>query len=162
MRGTNSPTSRARLLETVWLDIRYGLRTLAANPVFGLTAVLSLALGIGANTAIFSILNAVMLRSLPIADPQQLVEILGDKSSFFTNPIWEQVRDHQQAFSGVFALGTDRFDLSAGGESRFADGLWVSADFFRILGVPAMRGRLFTREDDRHGGLSRACSSDQL
>ena len=139
-------------LETLVQDIRYGLRTLAANPGFTATAVLSLALGIGANTAIFSILNAVMLRSLPVEDPHRLVELRTADNGSFTNPIWEQVRDHQQAFSGALAFGTDRFDLSAGGESRFAQGMWVSGDFFRVLGVPAMRGRLFSRDDDRHGG----------
>jgi putative ABC transport system permease protein len=139
-------------LETLGQDLRYGLRTLAANPGFTATAVLSLALGIGANTAIFSILNAVMLRSLPVEDPHRLVELRTGDSSYFTNPIWEQVRDHQQAFSGALAFGNDRFDLAAGGESQFAEGLWVSGDFFRVLGVPAVRGRLFTPDDDRHGG----------
>src|SRR5580704_6175572 len=137
-----------------WQDIRYGLRTLAANPGFTATAVLSLALGIGANTAIFSILNAVLLRSLPVEDPHRLVQLqfVGGHVATFTNPIWEQVRDHQQAFSGTLAWSTDRFDLSAGGESHFAEGLWVSADFFGVLGVPAIRGRVFTADDDLHGG----------
>jgi predicted permease len=141
------------LLETFAQDTRYALRTLRANPGFAGTAVLSLALGIGANTAIFSILNAVMLRSLPVEDPQRLVQLDCPKAGdYFTNPIWEQVRDHQQAFSGTLAFSTNRFDLAAGGESHFAEGLWVSGDFFRVLGVPAMRGRVFTPDDDLHGG----------
>ncbi|HUE00037.1 MAG TPA: ABC transporter permease [Bryobacteraceae bacterium] len=135
-------------LETLAQDIRYALRTLRGSPGFAATAVLSLALGIGANTAIFSILNAVMLRSLPVEDPQRLVQVEGN----FTNPIWEQVRDHQQAFSGTLAFSGDRFDLAGGGESHFAEGLWVSGDYFRVLGVPAMRGRVFTADDDLHGG----------
>ena len=140
-------------LETLAQDTRYALRTLRANPGFAATAVLSLALGIGANTAIFSILNAVMLRSLPVEDPQRLVQIdTPQGGGIFTNPIWEQVRDHQQAFSGTLAFGGDRFDLAAGGESHFAEGLWVSGDYFRVLGVPAMRGRVFTPDDDLHGG----------
>ena len=138
-------------LETLAQDTRYALRTLRANPGFAATAVLSLALGIGANTAIFSILNAVMLRSLPVEDPQRLVQVDSSQGRF-TNPIWEQVRDHQQAFSGALAFSTDRFDLAAGGESHFAEGLWASGDFFRVLGVPAMRGRVFTADDDLHGG----------
>jgi putative ABC transport system permease protein len=145
--------------ETFAQDTRYALRTLRANPGFAATAVLSLALGIGANTAIFSILNAVMLRSLPVEDPQRLVQLGSPRSDptrplrvSFTNPIWEQVRDHQQAFSGTLAYSTDRFDLASGGESHFAEGLWASGDFFRVLGVPAMRGRVFTADDDRHGG----------
>ncbi len=135
-------------LETLAQDTRYAVRMLRASPAFAATAVLSLALGIGANTAIFSILNAVMLRSLPVEDPQRLVQVEGN----FTNPIWEQVRDHQQAFSGSLAFSADRFDLAGGGESHFAEGLWVSGDYFRVLGVPAMRGRVFTADDDLHGG----------
>jgi predicted permease len=134
-------------------DMRYGLRTLAANPGFTATAVLSLALGIGANTAIFSILNAVLLRSLPVEAPQRLVQLrLGaEGDDELTNPIWEQVRDRQQAFSGMLAYAPDRFDLADGGESHNAVGLWVSGDFFRVLGVPAIEGRVFTRDEDRRG-----------
>ncbi len=140
-------------LETLVQDARYALRTLQANPGFAATAVLSLALGIGANTAIFSILNAVMLRSLPVEDPQRLVQVeVSARNDYFTNPIWEQVRDRQQAFSGALAFSTNRFDLADGGESHFAEGLWVSGDYFRVLGVPAMRGRIFTPDDDLHGG----------
>ncbi|MGO4883097.1 MAG: ABC transporter permease [Bryobacteraceae bacterium] len=146
-------------LDTLVQDVRYALRMLRANPGFAATAVLSLALGIGANTAIFSILNAVMLRSLPVEDPHRLVQLGSPRAdatrpmrASFTNPIWEQVRDHQQAFSGTSAFSTDRFDLAAGGESHFAEGLWASGDFFRVLGVPAMRGRVFTPDDDLHGG----------
>jgi predicted permease len=94
-----------------------------------------------------------MLRSLPVQDPQRLVQLDSPGSGDgFTNPIWEQVRDHQQAFSGTLAFSGDRFDLSSGGESHFAEGLWVSGDYFRVLGVPAMRGRMFTPDDDVHGG----------
>lgn len=141
--------------EALASDLRYGIRALRADPGFALAAVGSLALGIGANTAIFSILNAVMLRSLPVEDPQQLVQLKsGTKGNFeggYTNPIWEQIRDHQQVFSGVLAYGGNRFDLANGGESRFANGIWVSGDFFRVLGVPAVQGRLITPQDDRHG-----------
>ena len=134
-------------------DVRYGLRTLTANPGFTATAVLSLALGIGANTAIFSILNAVLLQSLPVEDPQRLVQVRpgDDGDDEFTNPIWEQVRDRQQAFSGALAYASSRFDLADGGESHYAAGLWVSGDFFRVLGVPAIEGRVFTRDEDRRG-----------
>ena len=136
-------------LDSLVQDIRYGVRALASNPGFTLTAVLSLALGIGANTAIFSIVNAVMLRSLPVADPHRLVEL---QQGSYTNPIWEQVRDRQQAFSGMLAYSSNGFDLAQGGESRIAAGMWVSGDFFRVLGVSAARGRLLTADDDRHGG----------
>jgi predicted permease len=140
------------MLDTLQQDIRYGVRTLAAYPGFTATAVLSLALGIGANTAIFSIINAVLLRSLPIEDPQRLVQIRIGEEGGFTNPIWEQIRDHQQAFSGVLAYSGQHFDLADGGESHLANGMWVSGGFFRVLGVPAMQGRVFSAEDDRRGG----------
>ncbi len=147
-------------LDTWLQDLRYTIRTLAASPGFTATVVLSLALGIGANTAIFSILNAVMLRSLPVEDPHRLVRIqLGEEGEDVTNPIWEQVRDHQQAFSGALAYSAERFDLAAGGESRFVEGMWVSGDFFRVLGVPALMGRMFATEDDRRGAKTLAVIS---
>jgi predicted permease len=139
-------------------DMRYALRQLRKSPGFTVAVVLSLALGIGANTAIFSVINAVMLRSLPVQDPHKLVVIKGNDGGddTFTNPIWEQVRANQEAFSGVLAYSEhpvmDRFDLSTGGESRFAQGMWVSGDFFHVLGVPAIQGRVLTTEDDQHGG----------
>src|SRR5206468_1739966 len=101
-------------------------RALVANPVFTATAVLSLTLGIGANTALFSIINAVMLRSLPVEDPHALVQVESDENSNYTNPIWEAVRDGQRAFSSAFAFSPARFDLTAGGESKYAHGVWVS------------------------------------
>ena len=141
------------LLDATGQDIRYALRTMAANPGFTATAVLSLALGIGANTAIFSILNAVLLRSLPVEDPQRLVQVRPgpEGDDVFTNPIWEQVRDRQQAFSGTLAYSPKAFDVADGGESHYAMGLSVSGDFFRVLGVPAIEGRVFTRDEDRRG-----------
>ena len=143
-----------RWLDSLGQDVRYGLRALRANPGFAAAAVLSLALGIGANTAIFSIVNAVMLRTLPVEDPRKLVQIQQGEVRYLTNPIWEQVRDHQTAFSGTLAFSESRFDLADGGESHFAQGLWVNGDYFRVLGVAALRGRVFTAEDDRHGGGS--------
>jgi predicted permease len=140
-----------RFLDTLLQDVRYGLRTLAAGKGFTATAVVSLALGIGANTAVFSILNAVLLRNLPVEDPQRLVQLNIDDGDIFTNPIWEQVRDNQQAFAGVLAFSNARFDLADGGESRFVPGLWVSGDYFRVLGVPAVRGRVFSAADDERG-----------
>jgi predicted permease len=141
-------------LESLASDLRYGMRALRTDVGFALAAVASLALGIGANTAIFSVLNAVMLRSLPVEDPQRLVQLSSRENgtnNVYTNPIWEEVRDHQQAFSGALAYSSNRFDLASGGESRFANGIWVSGDFFRVLGVPAIQGRVITPRDDRHG-----------
>jgi predicted permease len=149
LRETSREAWGWTFIETLWQDIRYAARDLNSSRGFTLVAVLSLALGIGANTAIFSILNAVMLRSLPVEDPARLVEV---QTPSFTNPLWEQIRDRQTGFSGMLAYSGDRFDLSSGGVSQFTEGLWVSGDYFRVLGVPALRGRVFTADDDRRGG----------
>src|SRR5262249_31398750 len=104
------------ILANIWQDIRYGARTLRLNAGFTSVAILSLALGIGANTAIFQLLDAVSLRSLPVKNADELVEINspnthGRSGSFrngpfdFTNPLWEQIRDHQEGLSGVLAWG---------------------------------------------------------
>ena len=107
-----------------------------------------------ANTAIFSIINAVMLRSLPVEDPQSLVELrMGDSGDDELNtPLWEQIRDHQQSFSATLAYAPARFDLAEGGESRFAEGLFVSGGYFDALGVRMMMGRPFSAADDQWGG----------
>jgi len=144
-------------------DLRYGARLLRLNPGFFTVATLSLALGIGANTAIFQLLDAVRLRLLPVAHPEQLAELeiakdehccsgnFSDRRPNFTYPQWEQIRDHQQTFSGIFAWGDTRFNLAAGGEARYSEGLWVSGDYFRTLGVQPLAGRMITNQDDRPG-----------
>ncbi len=147
------------MFETILQDLRYGARQLRQNPGFTAVAVLSLALGIGANTAIFQLVNAIRLTLLPVENPKELVSIYFDKdagragwwssrSANFTYAQWEQVRDRQQAFTGVLAWSAGRFNLADGGEPRFAEGLYVSGDFFRLLGVRAALGRTFTAQDD--------------
>src|SRR6266568_1563907 len=142
------------MIETVVQDIRYGLRQLRRNPGFTAVAVLTLALGIGANTAIFSLIDAVMLRMLPVQKAEELVETVrhdphwGDQA-YFTNPLWEQVRDRQDVFSGAFAWGTDKFDLARGGAVQNASGVFVSGGYFATLGVRSAAGRLFTPADDQ-------------
>jgi len=140
-------------------DLQYAGRLLRRSPGFTFVAVLSLALGIGANTAIFTIINAVMLRSLPVEDPSRLVQIKRGDSPILTNPIWEQIRDRQQAFSGVLAYADTKFDLADGGESQFAHGIWASGDFFRVLGVAPAAGRMFSAYDDRRGAPALAVLS---
>src|SRR5215813_2413997 len=144
-------------------DLRFGIRVLLKNPGFTIIAVLSLALGIGANTAIFQLLNAVRLRSLPVSAPQELADVhiadmTGARGSFNTayppvsNPIWEHLKDqHPQPFSTIFAWGTQTVNLSEGGEARFAKALWVSGDFFKGLGVQPAAGRLLNASDDTRG-----------
>ena len=135
--------------ETWWRDIRYGLRALANSPGFTATAVLSLALGIGANTTIFSIIHAVLLRSLPVEDPSLLVAVSPERS--LTNPLWESIERNQDVFTGALAYSGARFDLAQGGETRPASGIWASGEYFRVLGVPAIEGRVFEAADDRPG-----------
>jgi len=144
-------------------DLRFGVRMLRKSPGFTVVAVLSLALGIGANTAIFQLVNAVRLKTLPVRDPQQLAKVQlndmdtaarGSKPSPYsavTNPIWEQIRDRQEGFSGIFAWSRNDFNLAQGGEVRWAKGLWVSGDFFNVLGVQPQLGRVFTTADDQRG-----------
>jgi putative ABC transport system permease protein len=146
------------LLETLFQDISYGLRILARTPVITGVAILSLALGIGANTAIFSLIDTVVLRILPVQKPEELVQLLrlnpargGQGVPSFTNPLWEQVRDHQDVFSDVFAWFPHQFDLARGGPVQNVDGIYASGDFFTALGVRPAAGRLFTAADDRRG-----------
>jgi predicted permease len=152
-----------RWLENCWQDLRHGGRLLMRSPGFFTIATLSLALGIGANTAIFQLVDAVRLRLLPVPHPEQLAELqiaenehccsgnFSDRFSNLTYAQWEQIRDHQQAFSGIFAWGDQQFNLAAGGEVRFAQGLWVSGDYFKTLGVQPLIGRMLAAEDDRPG-----------
>jgi len=146
------------LIETLFQDIRYGLRILGRTPVISCVAVLSLALGIGANTAIFSLIDTVMLRLLPVQKPDELVQLLranfsatGESTPSFTNPLWEQVRDNQDVFSGAFAWGESRFDLSQGGAVHYAAGIFASGSYFNTLGVRPAAGRLISQSDDTRG-----------
>ena len=141
------------MFDDVLQDVRYALRALCSSPGFSAIAILSLALGIGANTAIFSLINAVILKTLPVSHPEQLVE-LGMKTEdglSFTNPVWEQVRDRQDVFSGAFAYSPTRLNLAVGGEVRNANASWVSGDFFRTLGVNPLLGRTIAAADDKRG-----------
>ncbi len=149
-------------LESAMQDLKYALRRLAKSPGFTLAAIATLALGIGANTAIFELLDAVLLQSLPVANPQELAEVRvvdmdkarGSYSIAYpvvTNPIWEKLREDHQGFSEIAAWRDTGFSRDSGGDARFAQGLWVSGDFFRVLGVRPIQGRLFTAEDDRRG-----------
>jgi len=155
----------AAWLDSMWGDLRYGLRQLKANPGFTAVALISLALGIGANTAIFQLVNAIRLTALPVKDPQQLVVIDWEKNSSrggswssrsanFTYSQLEEIRNLQHAFSDVAAWSAARFNLTTGGEPRFAEGLYVSGNFFEALGVRSMLGRTLSPRDD-----SAACNA---
>jgi predicted permease len=139
-------------IESAIADVRYALRALMRSPAFALVAILSLALGIGANTAIFSLINAVLLKSLPVQHPEQLVAVELEKNdNTFTNPLWEQIRDRQDMFSGIFATNETHFDLTTGGEVRQARAEYVSGDYFTTLAVTPAAGRLIVRGDDTRG-----------
>ncbi len=163
-----------RWLEDLYEDLRYGLRTLRRSPGFAAVAILTLALGIGANTSAFSLIDAVMLRTLPVERPDELLQLKrqdpryagggpasfsnllsflwdGGASPSFSNPLWEQVRDQQNVFSGVFAWSNNRFDLTRGGTVQPAEGSFVSGDFFTTLGLRPAAGRLITGSDDHRG-----------
>lgn len=158
-------------LESTWQDLRYGARILRRNPVFALVTIASLALGIGATSAIFQVMNAVEYRMLPVRAPQELVEVRPlatsrwgntvGRRSIATYAIWDEIRRTQHSFASMLAWGVTRFDLSTGGESRFVDGLWVSGGFFETLGVGPQIGRVFSDADDRPGcGASGVVISD--
>src|SRR5262249_54812054 len=148
-----------RWIASTLQDIRFALRTLRKAWGFTATAVLTLALGIGANTAIFQLLDAVRLRSLPVANPWQLasVEIKGGNRTFgirgneamLTCPQWEEIRRNQRAFSEVFAwAGIGALSVGEGTLRRRARDLWVSGQMFSTLGVPPFRGRVFTADEN--------------
>jgi len=147
-------------IEPLILDIRYSLRALKNAKAFTAVAVLSLALGIGANTAIFTIVNALMLKALPVTGPERLAQLGfsgptysdGSPSVMFTNPLWEALRDRQEIFDGLFAFSGAGFDESTGGQRRGLQGLWVSGQYFDTLGVKPWIGRMLTPADDRRGG----------
>jgi putative ABC transport system permease protein len=156
-----SPSLRGTLAR-LRKDLRYALRTLRLNPGFSTVAILSLMLGIGANTAIFQLLNSVRLRSLPVKNPQELMQVRISNSKgrsghfqgnfpYYTYPIWEQVRDQQQPFSGMAVWSSTNFNLAEGGRSRIVRGMYVNGEFFQTLGTAPVAGRVFSAADDQRG-----------
>src|SRR5258708_7969237 len=151
------------LLESLWQDVRYGLRMLGRSPIFTTVAVLSLALGIGANTAIFSVIDALMLRKLPVNSPDRLVAITyanGDNALNFSYPMFEKLRDGlpASAFSSVSAVSQIwRSNVTVnnpGGGSEPEDALvgLVSGNYFSTLGVNTVVGKTLTADDDHVPG----------
>jgi len=143
-------------------DLKFAFRQLQKNPGFTAVAVLTLALGIGANTAIFTVINTVLLRSLPVKNPDELVQAVVTSGSprpdyTFSYPFYERLRDNGRSLSGLFAAGgvglKDRLIVPHGGnaEIEFVRAQAVSGNFFSVLGVAAMLGRTITDADDRPG-----------
>ena len=142
-------------------DLRLAVRQLRASPVISAVAILSLALGIGANTAIFSLVNSLVLRPLPVVEPERLVLLSSARAGAdggtvsFTYGVWEQIRQRAAPFDGAGAWWPERLNLAqAGGQLEPADVTWVSGDYFRTLGVPAVLGRTIVADDDMKGGGS--------
>jgi putative ABC transport system permease protein len=145
-------------MQTLWQDLRYGARMLRKNPGFTLIAVATLSLGIGANTAIFTVVNAVLLRPLSYPEPERIMRLAPDwPNASFRNasePKFVFWRERSQSFDGVAAtigIGSG-VNLSGAGEPEFVAGVRVSADFFRVLGVNPAIGRGFTKEEDSPNG----------
>jgi putative ABC transport system permease protein len=140
----------------------YGVRSLARSPGFTAVTILTFALGIGANAAIFQLLDAVRLRNLPVSDPAELTLLRladdtgkrGNQGTYFSslnNPLWEYIRDHQQIFSQVMAWSPTGLGLTEGEHQRVVPSLWVSGEFFHGLGVRPVLGRVFSSADDQSG-----------
>lgn len=148
------------LLETIGQDLRYALRQLRRSPGFTAAAVLSLALGIGANTAVFTLLDQVLLRQLPVRDPQQLVLLTWEGANVGPNissdvvsyPLYKDFRDQNQVFSGLLCYHAMDFGIGYQGQTERVKGELVTGNYFETLGVQPALGRLFTAEDDRIPG----------
>jgi putative ABC transport system permease protein len=142
-----------RAIDSLWQDVRIAFRGLRKSPGFAVVAIGTLALGIGANTALFSIFSSLILRPLPVRDPDSLALLLNGSYSY---PIWQEIRAREtDLFDGAFAWSAQRFDLSPGGQTDPVDGAYVSGELFDVLGVSAVRGRMIMPADDDAPSASR-------
>src|SRR5947209_7121703 len=148
---------KINMFADLWQDLRYALRTLAKNPAFTSIAIVAIALGIGANTVIFSAVNAVLLRPLPFKNPEQLVMVwenathLGFPKNTPSPPNFIDWQRQNTVFTGMAAMSERSFNLTGIGEPERLEGRRVSANLFDLLGVPALLGRTFVPDDDRPG-----------
>ena len=153
-------------MNTFWQDLRYGLRALRKNPGFAAIAVLTLALGIGANTALFSIVNGVLLNPMPYERPSELVALYSHTKDFthssISYPNFLDWRRSNKTFAAMAAFRPDNFNLTGVGEAERLKTQMVSAQFFPILGVNPLHGRLFTEQEDQVGGAPVALISEGL
>jgi putative ABC transport system permease protein len=137
-------------------DVRLAFRALRASPIVSTVAALSLALGIGANTTIFSLVNSLMLRSMPVRDPERLALVANPSEPsiaayVWSFPVWDEIRQRPELFDRSCAFLSTRFNLASSGETDFAVGLWASGSFFETVGVSPILGRTFSEEDDEPG-----------
>src|SRR5664279_1233516 len=141
---------------SVWRDFRYSLRSLSKSPLFLAVAVLSLALGIGANTAIFTLINQLILQPLPVRNPEQLVMLAGRGKHYGGNngpdrlsyPMYQEIRDKNQVFSGMFCTYPITVSASFQDRTELIGADFVSGNYFPVLGIGAAAGRVFTASDD--------------
>jgi putative ABC transport system permease protein len=149
-------------VSSLWQDLRYAVRLLRLSPGFTLVAVLTLAFGIGANTAIFQLIDSIRLRTIPVKNPQELGTVriadhhwgsgqFSSQYSQLTFAMWEQIRKRQEGFSEIAVWSDQRFNLATGGEVRYARGIRVSGEFFHVIGVEPILGRLVGPADDQAG-----------
>jgi predicted permease len=143
-------------MQTLWQDLRFGARMLFKQPGFTLIAVVTLSLGLGANTAIFSLVNTVLLRPLPIPQPERVFEITplqkGADVGATSYPLYKDLRDRNQVLEGLAAYRFVPLSLSQNGNNERLWGYLVSGNYFDLLGVRAAQGRMFTQEEDRTPG----------
>jgi predicted permease len=155
-------------MDTLWQDIRFGVRTLANRPGFTLAAVLTLALGIGANTAVFSFVNALFLRPLDVPQPERVVRLYsappkGDAFDVFSYPNYRDLRDRAQVFTALAAHQATPVSLATGDEPQTANAELVTGDYFTVMGTGAALGRTLQPADDvSEGGHPVAVISDAL
>ena len=148
----------------LWNDIRYALRMLAKSTAFTVIAVSTLALGIGANTAIFTVANALLLRPLPYKDPDRLVRIASerDREGYLSLPYFTALSGHNRSFSGIAAYQGESFNLTGRGEPDQIAAERVSGNFFEVLGVRPLAGRTFTPDEDQASGRQVVLISAEL
>lgn len=151
-------------MDTLWQDLKYGIRTLVKNPGFTAVAVLTLALGLGANTAIFSLTDQILLRLLPVEKPEELVVLRspgpkkgrvwsdGDGAASLSYPMYKELRDKNNVFSGLLARFAVPLSVAGEGQTERASGELVSGNYFEVLGVRPALGRVFTQDDDQAPG----------
>src|SRR5262245_35197508 len=153
-------------MQTIWQDLRYGARMLLKNPGFSVVAVLTLALGLGANTAIFSLTDQILLRVLPVENPKELVVLRsvgpksgrvwsdGDSAMSFSYPMYKDLRDNNNVFTGLLARFAIPLSVAGEGSTERANGELVSGNYFEVLGVRPMLGRVFTADDEGAPGAN--------
>jgi predicted permease len=140
---------RGRLLQDIWQDVRYAIRMLRKQPGFAAAAILTLTLGIGANAAIFSLVNATLLQHLPVPNRDRLVYVFrGSTGGVFSYPLYSTLRDGNHVFDGLAAWGGITASLNSDSTTDLISGVIVTGNFFDLLGITAERGRLLSASDD--------------